>query len=62
MAWHSITSESQLKPANDFETEALKKYGLLVNEVPTRYHSPYFYISGVTDMHQVTMLICGQRC
>lgn len=42
MAWHSITSESQLKPANDFETEALKKYGLLVNEVPTRYHSPYF--------------------
>ncbi|MHA7608346.1 peptidyl-dipeptidase Dcp [Elizabethkingia meningoseptica] len=42
MAWHSITSESQLKPANDFENEALKKYGLLVNEVPTRYHSPYF--------------------
>lgn len=42
MAWHSITSENQLKPANDFETEALKKYGLLVNEVPTRYHSPYF--------------------
>ncbi|MDR2229140.1 MAG: M3 family metallopeptidase [Flavobacteriaceae bacterium] len=42
MAWHSVTSESQLKPANDFENEALKKYGLLVNEVPTRYHSPYF--------------------
>ena len=42
MAWHTITSDSQLKPANEFENDALKKYGLLVNEVPTRYHSPYF--------------------
>lgn len=42
MAWHSITDESQLKPALEFEKEALEKYGLLVNEVPPRYHSPYF--------------------
>lgn len=42
MAWHTVTSQDQIIPSNDFETKALQKYGLLVNEVPTRYHSPYF--------------------
>lgn len=42
MAWHSVEKESDFKPALVFEKEALEKYGLLVNEVPTRYHSPYF--------------------
>ncbi|WP_231739566.1 M3 family metallopeptidase [Flavobacterium sp. TAB 87] len=42
MAWHSVTSEADFKPTLVFEDEALKKYGLLVKEVPTRYHSPYF--------------------
>ncbi len=42
MAWHSITDESEIMPANEFENNALNKYGLLVEEVPTRYHSPYF--------------------
>ncbi|MDY3362991.1 M3 family metallopeptidase [Riemerella anatipestifer] len=42
MAWHSVTSEEQFKPALDFEREALNKYGLLVEQVPPRYHSPYF--------------------
>ncbi|RQP13478.1 MAG: peptidyl-dipeptidase Dcp [Chryseobacterium sp.] len=42
MAWHTITDESQIKPANEFENEALEKHGLLLKEVPTRYHSPYF--------------------
>ncbi|MBT0551905.1 M3 family metallopeptidase [Riemerella anatipestifer] len=42
MAWHSVTSEEQFKPALDFEKEALNKYGLLVEQVPPRYHSPYF--------------------
>ena len=42
MAWHSVEKESDFKPAVVFEKEALAKYGLLVNEVPTRYHSPYF--------------------
>jgi peptidyl-dipeptidase Dcp len=42
MAWHSVEKESDFKPALVFEKEALSKYGLLVNEVPTRYHSPYF--------------------
>jgi peptidyl-dipeptidase Dcp len=42
MAWHSIEKESDIKPVLDFEKEALSKYGLLLNEVPTRYHTPYF--------------------
>jgi peptidyl-dipeptidase Dcp len=42
MAWHSIENEADFKPTLQFENEALQKYGLLVNEVPTRYHTPYF--------------------
>ena len=42
MAWHSVENEVDFKPTLQFEKEALQKYGLLVNEVPTRYHSPYF--------------------
>jgi peptidyl-dipeptidase Dcp len=40
MNWHSVENEANFKPFS-FEDEALK-YGLLVNEVPTRYHTPYF--------------------
>lgn len=42
MAWHSVENEADFAPTLEFETAALKKYGLLVNEVPTRYHTPYF--------------------
>ena len=42
MVWHSVEKESDIKPVLEFEKEALTKYGLLVNEVPTRYHTPYF--------------------
>lgn len=42
MAWHSVKDENEFKPTLEFEQQALAKYGLLVNEVPTRYHSPYF--------------------
>jgi peptidyl-dipeptidase Dcp len=42
MAWHSVEKEADFKPTLFFEKEALQKYGLLVNEVPTRYHTPYF--------------------
>ncbi len=42
MAWHSITKPEDIKPVLQFEAEALSKYGLLVKEVPTRYHTPYF--------------------
>jgi peptidyl-dipeptidase Dcp len=42
MAWHSVEKEADFKPTLEFEKEALQKYGLLVHEVPTRYHTPYF--------------------
>ncbi len=42
MAWHMVEKETDFKPALEFEKEALEKYGLLVKEVPTRYHTPYF--------------------
>jgi peptidyl-dipeptidase Dcp len=42
MAWHSVEKEADFKPTLEFEKEALQKYGLLVKEVPTRYHTPYF--------------------
>jgi peptidyl-dipeptidase Dcp len=42
MAWHSVENKADFKPTLEFEKAALTKYGLLVNEVPTRYHSPYF--------------------
>ncbi|MFA9187670.1 M3 family metallopeptidase [Flavobacterium sp. FBOR7N2.3] len=42
MAWHTVENESDFKPTLEFEKEVLQKYGLLVNEVPPRYHSPYF--------------------
>ena len=42
MNWHTVTSDSQLIPVLDFEKQALSKYGLLVPQVPPRYHTPYF--------------------
>ncbi|WP_070786691.1 M3 family metallopeptidase [Flavobacterium crassostreae] len=42
MSWHSVSKPEDFKPTLDFETQALQKYGLLVDQVPTRYHSPYF--------------------
>lgn len=42
MNWHTVSNEADFKPTLVFEKEALEKYGLLVNEVPTRYHTPYF--------------------
>ena len=42
MNWHSVTNESQLKPTLEFEKDVLKKYGFTLQEVPPRYHSPYF--------------------
>jgi peptidyl-dipeptidase Dcp len=42
LAWHSVEKETDFKTTLDFEKDALTKYGLLVNEVPTRYHTPYF--------------------
>ena len=42
MAWHSVTSESQLMPVLDFEKATLAKNGFILSAVPPRYHAPYF--------------------
>nr|WP_246124834.1 M3 family metallopeptidase [Algibacter pacificus] len=42
MMWHTVENEADFKPVLEFENEALSKNGLLVNEVPPRYHTPYF--------------------
>ncbi|MCP2039002.1 M3 family metallopeptidase [Chryseobacterium sp. HSC-36S06] len=42
MNWHSVTDESQFKPALEFEKSVLAKYGFNLKEVPPRYHTPYF--------------------
>lgn len=42
LSWHNVQNESEIKPALEFEKASLEKLGLLLKEVPTRYHSPYF--------------------
>ena len=42
MAWHSVENAADFTPSLDFENNSLQHYGLLVNEVRTRYHTPYF--------------------
>jgi peptidyl-dipeptidase Dcp len=41
MNWHSVENEANYKPALVLKTKRLKNMDL-VNEVPTRYHTPYF--------------------
>jgi len=42
MAWHSVENAADFIPTLDFEKKSLQRYGLLINEVPSRYHTPYF--------------------
>ena len=42
MAWHTITSEQELKPALEFEKSTLLSNGFTLQAVPPRYHTPYF--------------------
>ncbi|WP_042496724.1 M3 family metallopeptidase [Algibacter lectus] len=42
MMWHTVENEADFKSVLEFEKEALAKNGLLVSEVPSRYHTPYF--------------------
>lgn len=42
LQWHTISADTQIDDVTKFETEALKKTGLLVNEVPPRYRSSFF--------------------
>ena len=41
MDWHTISAEENLKDANEFEENSLKKYGL-IKEIAPRYRSTYF--------------------
>ena len=41
MDWHTISAEEDLKDANKFEKNSLKKYGL-IEEIAPRYRSTYF--------------------
>lgn len=42
MQWHTLTDKTTAQNADEFETAALKKTGLLLPEVPPRYRSSYF--------------------
>ncbi len=42
MAWHELPADAPRQDADAFETAALKKYGVAVDEVPPRYRSTYF--------------------
>lgn len=42
MAWHTVTSEQELKPTLEFEKSTLLSNGFTLQAVPPRYHTPYF--------------------
>ncbi len=42
MAWHTLPVSAPLQNADEFETASLKKDGLFIPQVPTRYRSSYF--------------------
>ena len=42
MAWHLLAPDVPLQEVDSFETSALKRYQVHMNEVPPRYHSTYF--------------------
>ncbi|WP_300669145.1 M3 family metallopeptidase [Soonwooa sp.] len=42
MDWHTVSSDSDLKPVLDFEKASLLQHGFTLSTVPPRYHTPYF--------------------
>jgi peptidyl-dipeptidase Dcp len=42
MAWHAVPADAPLQDANAFESEALKRYNVAMDQVPPRYKSTYF--------------------
>jgi peptidyl-dipeptidase Dcp len=42
LAWHSLESIDGISSVEDFETKAIRDYGLDYHPVPTRYRSTYF--------------------
>ncbi|MEZ4907985.1 MAG: M3 family metallopeptidase [Saprospiraceae bacterium] len=42
MMWHTVKSDDEFKPSDDFELAALMSNDVYFPPVPPRYHSPYF--------------------
>ena len=42
MAWHTLSANNSVQNSDEFETNSLKKDGLYIMEVPSRYRSSYF--------------------
>lgn len=42
LAWHSISSDTEIEDVESFESQAIANYGLEFDPVPTRYRSSYF--------------------
>lgn len=42
MEWHMLPADAPLQNAAEFEKAALAKYKINLDEVPPRYHTPYF--------------------
>ncbi len=42
MEWHLLAADSPLQNAAEFEKTALAKYKVNLDEIPPRYHTPYF--------------------
>ena len=42
LAWHTLPPGTAVADADTFEQSALRRYNLLIPEIPPRYRSPYF--------------------
>jgi len=42
MGWHMLSPDAPLQNAETFEPEVLKRFHVYMEEVPPRYHTPYF--------------------
>lgn len=42
LEWHTLPADASIEDVNEFEKQALAKYGIDINTVPPRYRSSYF--------------------
>jgi peptidyl-dipeptidase Dcp len=42
MAWHTLPSDAPLQDVNTFEPAALRRFNIVIPQVPPRYHTTYF--------------------
>ena len=42
LAWHTLPAGTEVADVDAFEQNALRRYNLLIPEIPPRYRSPYF--------------------